>query len=68
MARSYEGEDPSVWLNDKRALVQAALTGDESLKRKRGVVTLRARHLFALTRFVDIGWDLLRWYAEMRRE
>ena len=55
-------------LNDEKALVLAALTGDESLRGKRGVVTLTARHLFALAKYKGIGWDLLRWYAEVMKE
>ena len=54
--------------DDVKAAVLAALTGDGSLKGKRGVATLTAKHLFALARYKGIGWDLLRWYAEIKRE
>ena len=49
-------------LNDVKAVVLAALTGDESIKGKEQV-TLTARHLFAFARYKGIGWDLLWWYA-----
>ena len=55
----------SVYVSDVKAIVLFALTGDESIREKRGVVTLRAKHLFALVKFSGVGWDLLRWYAEV---
>ncbi|WP_333639005.1 PaRep2b protein [Pyrobaculum aerophilum] len=50
-------------LNYEKAAILAALTGDELLKGKKGTVTLTARHLFAMARIKDVGWELLRWYA-----
>ena len=58
----------NVRLNDERAAVLAALTGDESLRRKRGVAALFAKHMLALVRYKGIGWDLLWWYAKLLRE
>ncbi|MEM0484029.1 MAG: PaRep2b protein, partial [Pyrobaculum sp.] len=57
----------SVRLDDERALVLAALLGDGSIKGKRGDVTLYSKHLFALARLTGIGWELLRWYAEVMK-
>ena len=58
----------NVALDGKRALVLAALTGDDSLKGRTGSATLTAKHLFALARYKGIGWDLLRWYAKVKHE
>ena len=56
-----------VRLDEERAAVLAALTGDESL-RGRDKVTLFPKHLFAMARLKGVGWDLLRWYAEIKGE
>ena len=53
-----------VKLNEEKAAVLAALTGDETLKGRKGVVTLTAKDLFALAKIKDVGWALLKWYAE----
>ncbi|MCX8138022.1 PaRep2b protein, partial [Pyrobaculum aerophilum] len=58
----------SVNLNDERALALAALLDDETIRGKRNVVTLYAKHLFALAKLKGVGWGLLRWYAEVMRE
>lgn len=58
----------SVNLNDKRALVLAALLGDKTIREKRDAVVLYAKHLFALARLRSISWELFRWYAEVMRE
>ena len=58
----------SVDLDDERAAVLAALTGDESLKGRRGVAALFAKHLLALARYKGVGWDLLKWYADVMKE
>ncbi|AFA40822.1 PaRep2b protein [Pyrobaculum oguniense TE7] len=58
----------SVRLNYERAAVLAAVTGDETLKGRKGVVTLTAKDLFAMVRIKGVGWALLRWYAEVRGE
>ncbi|WP_333639182.1 PaRep2b protein [Pyrobaculum aerophilum] len=55
----------SVKLNDERALVIAALTGDEIVKEKRGNVVLTTNHLLALVKYEGIGWKLLWWYASV---
>ncbi|RFA95129.1 hypothetical protein CGL51_08265 [Pyrobaculum aerophilum] len=55
----------SVKLNDERALVIAALTGDETIKEKRGNVVLTTNHLLALVKYEGIGWKLLWWYASV---
>ena len=52
----------SVRLDYERAAVLATLTGDDSLRGKKGVVMLYAKHLLAFARYV--GWDLLWWYAK----
>ena len=57
----------SVRLDEEKAAVLAALTGDESLKGK-NKTSLTAKHLFALAKIKDIGWDLLRWYAGVMAE
>ncbi|AFA38267.1 PaRep2b protein [Pyrobaculum oguniense TE7] len=61
------GVRADVRLDEERADVLAALTGDESLKGK-DKATLRAKHLFALAKIKGVGWQLLRWYAEVRGE
>ncbi|WP_258870557.1 PaRep2b protein [Pyrobaculum aerophilum] len=58
----------SVKLNDERALVLAALTGDKTIRGKRGIMRLYAKHLFALAKYRGVGWELLRWYAEVMKE
>ncbi|ABP51804.1 paREP2b [Pyrobaculum arsenaticum DSM 13514] len=58
----------SVRQDEEKAAVLAALTGDESLRGRKGVVTLTAKHLFAMARIKGVGWGLLRWYAEVRGE
>ncbi|MEM0484239.1 MAG: PaRep2b protein [Pyrobaculum sp.] len=58
----------SVWLNEEKAPVLAALTGYQTIRGKRGTVTLYAKHLFALAKYRGVGWELLRWYAEVMRE
>ncbi|AFA40629.1 MAG: PaRep2b protein [Pyrobaculum sp.] len=58
----------SVRLNVEKAAVLAALTGDDKLKGRNGVVTLTAKHLFAMARIKGVGWGLLRWYAEVMAE
>jgi len=58
----------NVWLVEERAAVLAALTGDQTIRGKRGTVTLYAKHLFALAKYRGVGWELLRWYAEVMRE
>ncbi|RFA97739.1 hypothetical protein CGL51_02145 [Pyrobaculum aerophilum] len=58
----------NVRLNDERAAVLAVLTGDNSIRGKRGNKPLYARHLFALAKYKGVGWELLRWYAEMVKE
>ncbi|WP_309544141.1 PaRep2b protein [Pyrobaculum aerophilum] len=55
-------------LNDERALALAALLDDETIRGKRNVVTLYAKHLFALARLKGVGWELLSWYAGVMRE
>ena len=63
-----EGVQAGVKLNyDAKAAVLAALVGDESIKGKKKAM-LTAKHLFALARYKGIGWELLRWYAEVVRE
>ncbi|MGK0549181.1 MAG: PaRep2b protein [Pyrobaculum sp.] len=57
-----------VRLNYEKAAVLAAVTGDESLKGRNGVVTLTAKDLFALAKIKGVGWELLRWYAEVMAE
>ena len=56
----------NVWLNEERGVVLAALTGDESLKKKKGTAMLTAKHLLALVRFKGIGWNLLKWYITQK--
>ncbi|AAL63568.1 paREP2b [Pyrobaculum aerophilum str. IM2] len=58
----------SIRLNEEKAIVLVALTGDETIKKKRGSVQLSAKHLFALARLRGIGWELLRWYTEVMSE
>lgn len=41
----------------------AALTGDDSLRGRKGKVTLTTKHLFSLVKYKGVGWDLLWWYA-----
>ena len=60
--RSTSGVVASVNLNEERAAVLAALTGDDELKKKRGSTKLIAKHLFALAKYKGIGWELLKWY------
>jgi len=55
-------------LNDEKALMMTALLGDKAIMGKKGHMTLSAKHLFALARLRGIGWELLRWYAEVMRE
>ena len=57
-----------VRLDYEKAAVLAALTGDESLRGREGIVTLTAKHLFALTKIKGAGWGLLRWYAGVKAE
>ncbi|WP_258871793.1 PaRep2b protein [Pyrobaculum aerophilum] len=56
-----------VRLDDERALVLAVLLNDKTIKEK-GRVALSAKHLFALARLKGVGWELLRWYAEVMKE
>ena len=63
-----KGVYANVKLNEERAAVLAALTGDETLRGRKGVVTLSAKHLFALAKIKDVGWELLKWYAEVMAE
>ncbi|WP_258870402.1 PaRep2b protein [Pyrobaculum aerophilum] len=58
----------SVNLSDERPLVLAALLNDKTIRRKRGAMRLYAKHLFALAKYRGVGWELLRWYAEVMRE
>ncbi|AFA38847.1 PaRep2b protein [Pyrobaculum oguniense TE7] len=58
----------SVRLDEEKAAVLAALTGDEKLKGRRGTVTLTPKHLFAMAKIKDVDWVLLRWYAEAKRK
>ncbi|MEM0277520.1 PaRep2b protein [Pyrobaculum sp.] len=58
----------SVRLDEEKAAVLATLTGDETLKGKKDVVTLYAKHLFALAKIKGVGWKLLGWYAEVMAE
>ncbi|MEM0485214.1 MAG: PaRep2b protein, partial [Pyrobaculum sp.] len=58
----------SIRLDDERALVLAALLGDKTIREKKNVVVLFARHLFALARLKGVGWELLRWYAGVVKE
>ncbi|AFA40186.1 PaRep2b protein [Pyrobaculum oguniense TE7] len=67
-AATGEGVRASVKLNRERAAVLAALTGDESLKGKKGVAAFFPKHLFALAKIKGVGWVLLRWYAEVMAE
>ncbi|MEM0484932.1 MAG: PaRep2b protein, partial [Pyrobaculum sp.] len=57
-----------VRLDEEKAAVLAALTGDKTIRGKRGAMRLYAKHLFALARLKGVGWELLRWYAEVMRE
>nr|WP_258870344.1 PaRep2b protein [Pyrobaculum aerophilum] len=57
-----------VRLDEEKAAVLAALTGYQTIRGKRGTVTLYAKHLFALAKYKGVGWGLLRWYAEVMRE
>ncbi|MEM1570648.1 PaRep2b protein, partial [Pyrobaculum sp.] len=52
----------------EKAAVLAALTGDESLRGREGIVTLTAKHLFAMAKIKGAGWGLLRWYAGVKAE
>ena len=54
----------SVALDEERALVLATLTGDETLREKRGTVSLYASHLLALAKYKGVGWELLYWYIK----
>ncbi|AFA39268.1 PaRep2b protein [Pyrobaculum oguniense TE7] len=56
-----------VRLDEEKAAVHAALTGDGSLRGKKHV-TLTAKHLLAMAKIKGVGWQLLRWYAEVRGE
>ncbi|MCX8137095.1 PaRep2b protein, partial [Pyrobaculum aerophilum] len=56
-----------VRLNDERALMMAALVNDETIRGKRNTVSLYAKHLFALAKYKGVGWELLRWYAEVMK-
>ena len=60
-----EGVTAAIWLDYEKAAVLATLTGDGSLKGKKGVVTLSAKHLFALAQYRGTGWDLLWWYVKV---
>ena len=57
----------SVRLDEEKAAVLAALTGDDKLRGK-DKATLSAKHLFALAKIKGVGWELLKWYAEVRGE
>ncbi|WP_181933470.1 PaRep2b protein [Pyrobaculum aerophilum] len=57
-----------VWLNDERALALAVLLGDETIRGKRGTVSLYTSNLLALARLKGVGWELLKWYAEVMGE
>ncbi|MEM0276145.1 PaRep2b protein [Pyrobaculum sp.] len=61
------GVTASVRLDYEKAAVLAALTGDENLKERKRT-TLTAKHFFALTKYVGIGWNLLWWYVEAAEE
>ncbi|MCY0890434.1 MULTISPECIES: PaRep2b protein [Pyrobaculum] len=54
-----------VGLNNEKAAVFSTITCDEKLKGKKGVATLTAKHIFALAKYKGVGWQLLRWYAEV---
>lgn len=58
----------NVRLNETRALVLAALLGDETIKEKRGPVQLHTKNLFSLAKYKGVGWGLLKWYAEVMKE
>lgn len=58
----------NVRLDYEKAAVLAALTGDESLRGREGIVTLTAKHLFAMAKIKGAGWGLLRWYAGVKAE
>ena len=58
----------SVRPDEEKAAVLATLTGDETLKGRKGVAVLYPKHLFALAKIKDVGWVLLKWYAEVRGE
>ncbi|RFA95838.1 hypothetical protein CGL51_06740 [Pyrobaculum aerophilum] len=58
----------SVWLTEEKAVVLAALLNDKTIREKRNTATLSAGHLFALAKYRGVGWELLRWYAEVMRE
>ncbi len=58
----------NIKINEERALVLAALTGDEAIKGKRDVISLYASNLFALAKYKGVGWKLLQWYSEVMRE
>ncbi|WP_258870175.1 PaRep2b protein [Pyrobaculum aerophilum] len=47
----------SVWISDEKALVLAALTGDETIKGKRDAVSFHAKHLFALAKYKGVRWS-----------
>lgn len=49
-------------------LIWADLTGDKSLKERKGVAALTAKHLFAMASIKGVGWGLLRWYAGVMAE
>ena len=63
-----EGVRAGVGPNYERAAVLAALTGDDSLKGKKGTVILTAKHFFAFAKYKGVGWDLLWWYARVISE
>ncbi|ABP49909.1 PaRep2b protein [Pyrobaculum arsenaticum] len=67
-AATGEGVRASVRLDEEKAAVLAALTGDVSLKGKKGVAAFFPKHLFALAKIKGVGWVLLRWYAEVMAE
>ncbi|MEM4792842.1 MAG: PaRep2b protein [Pyrobaculum sp.] len=52
-------------LDEERAAVLAALTGDGELREKKHAA-LHATHLFAMAKIKGIGWPLLKWYAEVK--
>ena len=57
-----------VRLDEEKAAVLATVTGDKKLKGRNRVVTLTAKHIFAMAKIKGVGWALLRWYAEVMAE
>lgn len=58
----------NAWLIEEKAVVLAAPTGGQAIRGKGRTVSLYAKHLFALAKYRGVGWELLRWYAEVMRE